>query len=238
MKLVFSILIIMAQTCFKIYFNPIYIYLKRVYNLTFDNDNYLLIFSLSASTLMTFLTEIFNINFFGVSNSLLLIIISTILIDAIYGVKRSLKESRIAKIKAISLPVGPERKKYIRIYQLKKFSSRKLQFTFFKALTLLAYLFVIKNILSYDDNETVLSEILGLSTAIVLKIPLTIFWYYDFKSIGDNMAFLLGKKPPIFVIIEKIFELRLGRFFKTGSGLEHHQDFSEELDEDFDENKN
>lgn len=201
------------QTCFNIYFNPIYIYIKKSINLAFENDNNLFYFSVSIATIIEFLNEIFKINFFGVSNWLIIIIISTILIDAYFGIKKSLKESLIAKKKSELLEDGPEKRKQIKIQKLKEFKISKLQFTFFKILTLLGYLYVVKNILSHDDNETVLSEILGFSTAVLLKVPLTIFWYYDFKSIGNNIEFLLDKKPPIFLIIEKIFEPKIKNFF-------------------------
>ena len=184
-------------------------------DLAFDRDSMVLFTTVTLSTITQIMQDFFNINYFGVSNFTLLMVVGTILIDAYFGVKKSVKASKQAKVKYDELLIdSPEKRALLKLYELKKFNPKKLQYTFFKALTLLAYLFFIKNILNEDTDGTLMTEIIGLSSTIVLKAPIVIFWYYDFKSIGNNTEFVYGKKAPIFTIIEKIFEPKISSFFK------------------------
>jgi hypothetical protein len=76
---------------------------------------------------------------------------------------------------------------------------------------LLGYLYFAKTLLTADADNA-LGQILGFTSGLILKAPVAIFWYYDFKSIGENAAYLYGKKAPIFTIVESIFELRIKKF--------------------------
>lgn len=207
----------MMKTCFQIHFQPIYLYIKKAFDLAFNNDSAVLLTTTSIATTVQVVQSWLDVNYFGVSNLTLLLVIGTILIDAFYGIKKSLKESYKAKLKYDAVEEEtPEKRAYYKTYQLKKFRPGKLQYTFFKALTLLGYLFFVKNILVEDPGGTLMTEIIGFSSTIVLKAPIVIFWYYDFKSIGDNAEFIYGKKAPIFKIAEKIFEPKISTFFKKG----------------------
>lgn len=204
------------KTCFQIYFQPMYMYVKKAISLAFDNGSTLLCSASILSISTQLLQDFFNVNYFGVSNLTLLLVIGTILIDARYGIKKSVMESKIAKKKHDEiLEDTPEKRALFKIYELKKFKPQKLQYTFFKSLTLLAYLFFVKSILDVDVQGNLMIEVIGFSSAIVLKAPIIIFWYYDFKSIGKNTAFIYQKKAPIFIIVEKIFEPKLSKFFKS-----------------------
>lgn len=205
--------LMMVQTCFQIYFNPIYVYIKRSFSLAFSNDGSLLYSTISLAAFTEFLNEFFEVNYFGVSNGLLVWVIVTILIDAFFGVKKSIRESRNLIKEAGLVVVEAEKRMLLRKAKLKKFSPLKLQFTFFKVLTLIAYLFFAKHILITEESGDTLGMILGIASGVVIKAPLAIFWYYDFKSIGDNLEYLLKKKPPIFKIVEKIFEPKISKFF-------------------------
>lgn len=208
------------KTCFEIYFNPIYQYIKDSINLAFDNNSVIfymmLLISTSVDLTIKFINEFFKLNYFGVNNLLILLVILTILIDAFYGIKKSVREQKLFLLMAKSDKItSSDRKALLKKADLKKFDIVKLQFTFFKILTLLAYLFFAKNILEIDYDDNTFSEVLGFTTGVIIKIPLAIFWYKDFKSIGDNLEFLLKKKPPIFPIIEGIFELKFKKYNNT-----------------------
>lgn len=207
--------LMMMQTCFQIYFSPIYVYVKRSFSLAFSNDGALIFSSLSLSVFSELINEFFEINYFGVSNGLLVWVIATILIDAFFGIKKSIKESRQMLEQAKIATDAAEIRMLNRKAGLKKFNPLKLQFTFFKVLTLIAYLFFAKHILVSDENGGLLTMAIGIASGVIIKAPLAIFWYYDFKSIGDNLEYLLKKKPPIFKIIEKIFEPKISTFFKN-----------------------
>ena len=88
------------------------------------------------------------------------------------------------------------------------FSWRRLQFVLFKSFMLLGYLYFVKNLLEGDQNT-----FLDFSVEVLCKAPVAIFWFYEFKSIGDNSAYVYGKKASIFKIVEGIFEPRIFKFF-------------------------
>ena len=187
-----------------------------MYDLAIDNEYDLAFRTISFTTMYQLMLGLFQIDVFGVPNFLLFLVIATVLIDARYGVLKSVKQSKEFYIKSLSFQeTDPEKKMYLKKSDLQKFDPKKLQFTFFKCLTLMGYLYFAKNILEVQDSETTLAEIIGFASGVVTKAPLAIFWYYDFKSIGDNAAYLHGKKAPIFKIVEKIFEPRINSFFNN-----------------------
>lgn len=201
-------------SCFQLYFNPIYIYVKRSFDLAMDNNGFLLWTLTFFSTIYEVLIDILNLNYFGMPNLLLLLVIVTVFIDAAFGIKKSLKQSKEALAKAmVTEPDTPEHKKLMKVHELKKFNISKLQFTFFKCLTLVGYLFFAKNFIQ-ADVEGVLGSVLGFTSGVMLKIPVAIFWYYDFKSIGNNSEYIYGKKAPIFTIVENILEFKIKNYLK------------------------
>ena len=207
----------MIPNCFQIYFQPIYIYVKRSYELAIDNNYALTIVSALIAGIAQTIEKALEVDIFGVSNVLLLLVIATVLVDAYFGVRKSVKISKEAFVEAQKFEENtPEYKKWMKVYEIKKFDAKKLQYTFFKCFTLLCYLFVAKHLLSSESDDTI-GQILGFTSAVVLRIPLTIFWYYDFKSIGENSGYVYGKKAPIFTIVEKIFEPKISNFFKSNN---------------------
>jgi hypothetical protein len=155
-----------------------------------------------------FITRAFEIEVFGVPNTVLFAIFATIAIDAYYGIRKSVMQSKAAFEMASLYGDGPEYRKLMRTHETKKFQLSKLRYTFFKCFTLLGYLYFANKLLQFDANSDLLA-IVGFAGSLVLKVPLTIFWYYDFKSIGENSAHVYGKKAPIFVIIEKLVDLKI-----------------------------
>ena len=206
----------MIPSCFQIYFNPVFIYVKRVFIMASENDYSILKLSFSLSAIMQTTLSIYKMDIFGVSNFLLLMVILTVLIDAVFGVLKSKKQSDENYDLAMTYSDDSiEIKKLLKLFELKKFNPAKLQFTFFKCFTLLGYLFFIKHMIQMQDSESVINEVIGLASSVVLKAPVAIFWYYDFKSIGENSEYYYGKKAPIFVIVEKIFEPKLNDFLNN-----------------------
>jgi hypothetical protein len=198
------------------YFNPMYLYVKRIITFTLEDDAIKIFTSISLLGILKLTEEFFKVNYFGVTNGLLVWVIGTILIDAFFGTKKSLIESKMFLKQALLIKSNTAKKRMLlKKAELKKFNPLKLQFTFFKVLTLLAYLFFAKNILEQDAGEGTLLTIIGIASGVAIKAPIAIFWYYDFKSIGSNLEYLLGKKPPIFVVVEKIFEPKIFKFLNS-----------------------
>lgn len=198
--------------CFTTYFFPIYIYVKKAISLTFDNP-FVFVTSINIIGAIDIIKSILKINLFGIDNILLLSVILTALIDAYFGVRKSVLESKEALEKALEYEIGSsEYKRWIKVSKIKEFQLGKLQYTFFKCFTLLGYLFFVKTLLGYDSS--LLETFLGYTSTIILKIPLALFWYYDFKSIGNNSSYVYGKKAYIFTIVEALFELQIKKQFE------------------------
>lgn len=222
--------------CFKIYYMPVFVYIKRVSLFAVENDYEMIKFSLSLTAVTQALFSLLKVDFFGVSNLLLLLVLANVLIDAHFGIKKSLLKSNLNKALSESFPVNSiERRHYARKSDALKFKPKKLQYTFFKCITLLLYLFFAKNLLEVQDGESTLAQVIGFASGIVIKAPIAIFWYYDFKSIGDNTAFIYSKKAPIFVIIEKMFEPRLKTFFEAQSSHGEVELVSQEIESESEE---
>ena len=201
-------------SCFQLYFNPIYLYVKRSFDLAMDNNAVMLWTVTFITTVYEFIIEVLQIKTFGMPNLLLLLVIVNVFIDAGFGIKKSLKQSKEALAEAMVTQTGtPEHKKLMKVHELKKFNVTKLQFTFFKCVTLVGYLFFAKNLIQ-ADTDGILGSILGFTSGVMLKIPVAIFWYYDFKSIGNNSAYIYGKKAPIFTIVENILEFKIKNYLK------------------------
>lgn len=201
-------------SCFQLYFNPIYLYVKRSFDLAMDNNGVMLWTVTFITTVYEFILEVLQVKTFGMPNLLLLLVIVTVFIDAGYGIKKSLKQSKEALAEAMVTQTGtPEHKKLMKVHELKKFNVTKLQFTFFKCVTLVGYLFFAKNLIQ-ADTDGILGSILGFTSGVMLKVPVAIFWYYDFKSIGENSAYIYGKKAPIFTIVENILEFKIKNYLK------------------------
>jgi len=202
--------------CFATYFKPIYIYVKKVNELVSANDFDLYFKTVSLATIHQSIMTFYAREYFGVSNFILLIVISTVLVDAFFGVKKSVKKSNENYRQAKKLDENDlNRLRLLRLAKGYEFSARKLQFTFFKCLTLIGYLFCANHIMEFQDNDSSISVVMGFASGVAVKAPIMFFWYYDFKSIGRNIQFVYGKKPPIFSIVESIFEPRLSAFMKT-----------------------
>ncbi len=158
--------------------------------------------------------SIWSVDFLGVSNLLLFLVFANVLLDAHFGVQKSILISQKELKVAMKFPDNsPDRRMFIRKSERNKFQAKKLYYTFFKCASLAFYLYFAKNLLEVQDGTGTLAEIIGFASGVVTKAPIAIFWYYDFKSIGNNTAYIYGKKAPIFVIVEKMFDPRLKAFF-------------------------
>ncbi|SFU48880.1 hypothetical protein SAMN05216480_10525 [Pustulibacterium marinum] len=213
----------MSATCFEIYFNPVYIYVRNTLLFAADNNFKTTKTSLVASTLLEAGQYVLGIDLFGVSMPLIAWVLITVGFDAWYGIKKSKKQALEAYSNAMKFPKdSPEHRKEMRVYKLKKYDPKKLQFTFFKCFTLLAYLAFAKVLLSEGNG------ILDFTLQVLTKAPIAIFWYKDFKSIGDNTAYIYKKKAPIFTIVESIFEPRIKKFYGGSSGTNYQEDSTPE----------
>lgn len=145
---------------------------------------------------------------FGATRLVIVMVMLTVLGNTIFGVKKSLLTQRILFSKALQYEYGtPEYRNFLRRSERYAFSWKRLQFVMFKCFMLLGYLYFVKNLLDGGDTFW------DFSIEILCKAPIAIFWFYEFKSIGENSTFVYGKKAKIFNIVEGIFEPRIFKFF-------------------------
>lgn len=149
-----------------------------------------------------------DLNYFGVSNLLMLFVLLTILGNTIFGILKSKKQSRIALLKAEELKSGPEYRLQVKLAKRYEFDINKLLFVVFKVFTFLSYLKIAQTFLEEGDG------FLDWTSAILIQTPLALMWYKEWKSIGENSEFLMEKKAGIFEVTEFIFEVKFfSQFF-------------------------
>lgn len=171
-------------------------------------------------------------SWFGTTYLVLLLVHLTLFANAAFGIWKNSLKSQV--FLAMSQKYEPETKEYrinIRRWKSHKFDLKKLYFVFFKSFSFLAYLSMIKALTS-DAPQDGGWEItaLFLTTEILIRVPIVLFWYYEFKSIGENSTYIFGQKAKIFTIVELIFEPRISKFIgaKTPADGKNNDDFNPE----------
>lgn len=208
-------------------------WIKAVYYLAVENHFAVSIMSIVITGGIAFGEIIISNNIFGISNLVLLLVIATVFLNTGYGIAKSIKSSKMLFAEAQKYEYQTTKHQcYLRKSNKMKFDIKKLNFVFFKCLSLMGYLYFAKAIITdgVDGSSPVLIQALDLSTEILTKVPVAIFWYYEFKSIGENSAELYGKKAPIFKIVEGIFEPRIFKFFGSKTppdGIHNDNDFKD-----------
>lgn len=165
---------------------------------------------------------------FGTKRIVIFLVLATVFINTAYGVKKSMLQRKILFSKALKFPYNsPKYNNLLVRSERHKFSWSKLQFVFFKCFTLLGYLYFVTNLLEGSGS------FFDFSAEVLAKAPIAIFWYYEFKSIGDNGEYIYEKKASIFKIVEMIFEPRILKFFgeKTPTDGVHNKFEENEEDE-------
>ena len=192
--------------CFVAYFSPLLIYVKNLLTISFHD--LAAVGSLLITGAVAGISYLLDLNYFGVSNLLVLYVLITIGGNTGTGIWKSLKKCKEAKLKAAKLVPGPEYRLQMKLVNRYSLDLNKLLFVFFKVFTFLAYL----NFASTFLNEG--EGFLDWTSAVAIQTPLGIFWYKEWKSIGDNLQYTLGKKPGIFEVTEWIFEVKFfSQFF-------------------------
>ena len=183
-------------------------WIKGVFHLATSNE-YSPMFTSSIAVLGVTATDLMVTDYtFGTTRMVIFLVLCTVLLNTVYGISKSLKQQKIFFAKALRHPF--DSKEYLIFYnrsQRYKFDIRRLNFVFFKCFTFLGYLYFAQNLLEGDGS------FLDFTTELAVKIPVAFFWYYEFKSFGDNSSVVYGKKAYIFTIVEMIFEPKISNFF-------------------------
>lgn len=174
------------------------------------------IFTLSLEGINIYLEE----EVFGTPSIIILVVFATVGLNTIYGIKKSKALSAFYKKLAIeTVNDTAQQEIYFARMQEHGFDKRKLGFVWFKCLSLLGYLFFATQLLKDGGS------FFDYTAMTLTRVPISIFWYYEFKSIGENSAVLYRKKAPIFKIVELMFEPKLSTIF-GGKEITEDPDYS------------
>ena len=152
---------------------------------------------------------------FGTTYFVLALVGTTVFANTIFGIWKS--NLKAQKFRVVMDRYGLESVEYrlnYRRYKNHVFDFKKTYFVFFKMLAFLSYLLVVKALTNDQVGEDGSWEIkaLFLTTEVLIRVPIALFWYNEFKSIGENSEYIFQKKAHIFTIVGWIFEPRIAKF--------------------------
>jgi hypothetical protein len=166
--------------------------------------------SVFSAISMEAIIEIFQLNFLGVS-----------LVDWWTGSVASHKRAKEAKAKADAEnntdPLSPD----LVTYEDSRIKSRKISYTIFKFISIYLWL-----VLSHSIYQTAIKNgfiipsaepvSFGLSTIlrILTIVPILLFGFREYISVGENIKSIYGKTPYLFTLGEKIFNIFEFNFLK------------------------
>lgn len=167
------------------------------------------------SLLTTIITYILNESFLGVSVLLLVVISCLIIVDQILGTSASSHQAKEALLK------GDKDK-----YENYKFKSSKIMYTIFKFMSIYLWLLLSFSASSHVKDIDLLEPIIHT----LALVPIFLFGLREYISIGESLEILFGKKPYLFTLANKIFELLQLKFFKKlGSMEEENTNINENI---------
>ena len=167
--------------------------------------------------------ELLSLNFLGVSLGLLLLTCFFILIDWWTGSAAANKRAK----KAMEEENNEE-------YEKNRLKSSKVTFTIFKFISLYLWL-----MLSYGVTQVAIADgfiedglhvpaSFGLGTLLRIFsiVPVLLFCFREFVSIGENVKSIYGKVPYLFTLGERLFDILQFNFISridsaTKAGISH-----------------
>ena len=167
-------------------------------------------------------------SWFGTTYFVLVMIHLTLFANAAFGIlKNSRKASIFFALAQKHVKGTKEYRLNIRRWRNHKFDIKKTYFVFFKSLAFLSYLLVVKALTSdHPEGGSWEIQALSIGTEILIRVPIALFWYYEFKSIGENSEYIFGQKASIFKIVEGIFEPRIFKLMGSKTPSDGHDNFN------------
>lgn len=152
---------------------------------------------------------------FGTTYFVLLLVGLTVFGNTIFGIwKNNLKAKKFFFVMSRFDIESKEYRLNHRKWRNHKFEFKKTYFVFFKMLSFLSYLLVVKALTNdhVEGGGDWQIKALYLTTEVLIRVPIALFWYNEFKSIGENSEYIFEKKAHIFTIVGWIFEPRIAKF--------------------------
>lgn len=192
----------------NIIFNSFTSWIKGVFELASSNDYSPTFMSAFAVLGVTAADSMVTDETFGTTRMVIFLVLVTVLLNTIYGIRKSLMQEKILFARALKHPYdSAQYNRLLRRSLHYKFDMKRVYFVFFKCFTFLGYLFFAQQLLAGDGT------FLDFGAEALAKVPVAFFWYYEFKSFGENSTVVYGKKATIFIIVEMLFEPKLGKIF-------------------------
>lgn len=168
-------------------------------------------FSILSAASLEAVTVFLKLNFLGVTVSMLVTVGLFIILDWWTGSSASRHKADLALKKGDK--VG---------YELHRIKSRKVTFTIFKFISLYLWLVLSDSVytLAVDNgfvtpaSETTAGAGLHTILRIFSVVPIILFGFREFISIGENIRSVHGKTPYLFTLGERIFETMQFSFLK------------------------
>lgn len=205
-------------------------WISGLFHTAIDNSYAVSIASILLTSGLSFSQIMMSESVFGTTYFVLVLVLGTVLINTGYGIKKNTIKARTYFARAQKHEhTTKEHKAYIAKWNDHKYDYRKLFFVFFKFFSFMGYLLVAKALMtdgSVDDQAGFVIKALEFSTEVIIRVPIAIFWYYEFKSIGENSTFVYGRKASIFKIVEIIFEPRILKFFGANTPADGENSFN------------
>lgn len=157
-----------------------------------------------------------TVEIFGTTELVLVMVFTTIMGNTVSGVWKNKMKARVYFARAQKYEYNTKEYRInFRRFKNHEYQFKKVAFVFFKGFAFLAYLMMVKALTSDSVAGSGEWEIkaLYLTTESLIRIPTALFWYYEFKSIGENSEYIFGKpKAMIFTIAEWVFEPGILKF--------------------------
>ena len=197
-----------------LFFKPILNNVEKTIELI-ENSNSLIVSAFIFGILNNILNSHFGIDYFGIHISILVFIFFTIFVNAVYGIKKSLKRSKEYKKLSEIAQNSNDKRRYKKISQRKKFKWDQLEFVFFKCFMVMMYLFMANFFVERIAlNENPILKFIDVTAEALIIVPIFVFWYKEFKSIGENAEYYYERKLKFFDVLENIVELKILKLYK------------------------
>lgn len=206
-------------------------WIQGIYNLSIENFGLVSWMSIAMTGGIVVVDFLSVETFLGTTPLVLILVMGTVFANTGFGIAKNLIKAKVFFAQAQkheSTTIA--HRVQIRKWEAHKFDYKRTYFVFFKSFSFLAYLLIAKALMS-DDVVGAGIEIkaLYITTEILIRVPIALFWYYEFKSIGENSEYIFGKKASIFNIVEGIFEPRIFKFFGSKTPADGvHEEKSED----------
>lgn len=160
--------------------------------------------SIASAITIEAIISILKLNFLGVSVGVIVMLAIFIVIDWFTGTAATRKRADTAM-----------KNKDDKEFQKNKIKSGKVTFTIFKFMSLYLWLILTHTFMQSAINQGFIDpgaeKHASFGVASILRIitiiPIALFLFREFVSIGENIESLYGKKPYLFELGEKIFDI-------------------------------